>query len=81
MPYGRPLYRRGQRVGFNQVLSDAEEPTTMRGTVFIVDPRGTFEQNTEASYDIMVEDFPEAGQQCLFKHLVESTVFPLEEDA
>ena len=50
-----------------------EEKYTLKGHVYIVDAYGTFEQNEESSYDIMVDDgdFP-IEYPCLFKHIRES---------
>ena len=42
------------------------------GKVYIVDKCGTFEQNEEPSYDVMIEDFDQKGNACLVKHIRES---------
>ena len=39
------------------------------GKVYIVDAYGTFEQNEEPSYDVMVEE-----ENCLYKHIRESLI-------
>jgi len=46
--------------------------TNLTGKVYIVDPYGTFEQNEEPSYDVMVENYKGSGQACLVKHIRES---------
>lgn len=56
----------GDKVSFN--LGDKE----YIGEVFIVDRYGTFEQNEEPSYDIMVDNFN--GEQCLIKHVRQSSI-------
>lgn len=45
------------------------ENEVKEGTIFIVDRYGTFEQNVEPSYDILVE-----SENCLYKHIVQSKV-------
>ena len=52
------------------------EPVTVTGKIYIIDKYGTFEQNKEVSYDILVEDWPETGRPCLVKHVVESNIHP-----
>ena len=48
------------------------------GKVYVVDAYGTFEQNKEVSYDIMVEHFPTPdGEPCLIKHIVETDLEPV----
>lgn len=42
------------------------------GVVSIIDAYGTFEQNEEPSYDIMVDDFN--GAPALIKHIRESSL-------
>ena len=74
MPYGKPLYDYNDLVEFD--IEDNGEKMTMHGSVYIVDAFGTFEQSEEASYDVMVDDYPNVGQQCLFKHFPESRVRP-----
>lgn len=48
------------------------------GKVAIVDGYGTFEQDEEPSYDIMVEHYTN-GQPCLIKHIRESSILRLKE--
>ena len=60
---GSPKYKRGDRVSF----TFKEEIKT--GYVYIVDAYGTFEQDEEPSYDIMVDE-----ENCLYKHFRESLV-------
>lgn len=77
MPYGKPLFDYDDAVEFDVFLDDrSNEPDTLYGTIEIVDAYGTFGQQEEASYDIMVSDFPSTGEKCLFKHIVESRVRP-----
>ena len=45
------------------------------GQIYVIDAYGTFEQNEEVSYDIMVENSPHmGGEPCLYKHIRESEV-------
>ena len=66
---GRPRYTYGDSVCF-AITIDGEK-NVFEGTVEMVDAYGTFEQNEEPSYDIMVNahDVP-----CLFKHIRESLI-------
>ena len=42
--------------------------TEVMGQIYIIDAYGTFEQNEEVSYDIMVEHSPHFGNKpCLYK--------------
>ena len=67
---GKPKYKIGDNVSFrfnNEKLS---------GTVFIVDAYGTFEDPTDVSYDIIVEDdnSDNIHNKCLYKHINEKLV-------
>ena len=49
------------------------------GSVYIVDKYGTFEDESDVSYDIMVEESPlHNNTPCLFKHLREDRVEPVK---
>ena len=67
---GNPKFNYEDRVKFF-ITMDGEKIECI-GSVFIVDPWGTFEQNEEVSYDIMVDDFK--GNKTLFKHVREGEV-------
>lgn len=58
-----PKYNQGDIVRF-EINDDVKT-----GEVFIVDKHGTFEQNEESSYDIMVEE-----ENILYKHIRESWI-------
>lgn len=75
---GSPQYKKGDKVVFGFEWRDGSEQE-MTGAVYIVDAYGTFEQNEEPSYDIMVEDFRDSGEPCLVKHIRESSVKGLAE--
>ncbi len=63
---GYPKYRINDRVKFkprNEIKI---------GSVFIVDAYGTFEQQDEPSYDIIVEE-----ENMLYKHIKESLIIGL----
>lgn len=60
---GKPKYSFGDSVKFkinNKVLS---------GTVYIIDSYGTFEDDSDVSYDILDE-----AQKCLYKHIREDKI-------
>ena len=65
---GKPLYERYDTVSFDL------EGKTYTGTVYVVDAYGTFGQNEEPSYDVMVENFRDSGSPCLVKHTRESAL-------
>ena len=73
---GRPIFKVDDKVKFD--ISDGDKTLTLEGYVYIVDAYGTFEQNEEPSYDIMVEHSPHFdGQKCLYKHIREHSVSAL----
>ena len=61
---GNPKYKHGDIVMFNY---DGREKI---GHIYIVDAYGTFEQDEEPSYDVMVEK-----ENCLYKHCRESLIY------
>ena len=60
---GNPKYTYGQSVKFK--LGN----TAKEGIVYIIDPCGTFEDPSDVSYDILVEN-----ENCLYKHIREDYV-------
>lgn len=91
---GNPKYKEGNIVHFKLTLKDRAnvsinekdgfqlEPVTLdlSGEVYIVDAYGTFEQNEEPSYDIMVEDWRGTGEPMLVKHIRESGLIEYEDE-
>lgn len=69
---GNPKYKVDDNVKFKLTYENKEYE--LRGYVYIVDKYGTFEQNKEVSYDIMVENPPFMNEACLFKHIDEPFV-------
>lgn len=67
---GNPIYQSGDYVSFKLGTEK------LTGQVAIVDSHGTFEQNIEPSYDILVNDYLGTGDECLVKHVRESTIIP-----
>lgn len=74
---GKPKFKRGEKVKF--VLEDKE----YIGEVWIIDKYGTFDDDSDVSYDIMVKDAfkegddfyrPNKNNDCLFKHITEKLV-------
>ena len=59
---GKPRYNLGDMVNF---VWDTD--CIKNGKIYIVDAYGTFEQNLEPSYDILVEE-----ENCIYKHICES---------
>lgn len=66
---GKPLYKQNEKVKFT--INGIE----VEGSVYIIDAYGTFEQNEEVSYDVMLPDKnPLTGEPCLVKHIRESSL-------
>ena len=64
---GFPKFKLGDRVKFQLV----DEPI-YEGKIVIIDKFGTFNNSTDVSYDILVDDY--YGESCLFKHITEHLV-------
>ena len=69
---GNPKFKVNDRVKFRIIMNGFEEE--MEGVIAIVDSYGTFFQQEEPSYDILVEDFL-GGEKTLVKHIRESDVY------
>lgn len=65
---GKPKFNYGDKVEFT--LSDG----TYQGKIYIIDKYGTFEDPSDVSYDIMVDNWGPKKEQCLFKHITEKLV-------
>lgn len=63
---GKPKFKIGDQVTFT-----LEKLGTIKGNIYIIDPYGTFEDDSDVSYDIMgmYKD-----QETLFKHIPERLV-------
>lgn len=74
---GKPKYKEGDKVKF---MFDEK---LWEGIIWIVDKYGTWDDPSDASYDIMVDNWippyaPERGpEKCLFKHITEKRVIEL----
>ena len=64
---GNPKYKLGDIVRFN-IICDGNK-LQKEGYIYIIDPNGTFFDDSDVSYDIMVED-----ENCLYKHINERDV-------
>lgn len=65
---GNPKYALNEEVSFKLYNSDNVE-VMKHGIIYIVDDYGTFEDNSDVSYDIFVHD-----ENCLYKHVREDSV-------
>lgn len=66
---GKPKFNIKDKVQFTI------EEKTYTGEIFIVDPYGTFDNPSDVSYDIMVNNWGDsADKECLFKHITEKLV-------
>lgn len=60
---GNPKYNVGDNVSF--MLQDEKK----NGDIYIIDKYGTFEDNSDVSYDILVKE-----ENCLYKHINERLI-------
>ena len=67
---GKPKYDYGDIVKFKYF--DNEKEIHKTGVVYIIDRFGTFFNDSDVSYDIMVKE-----DNCLYKHITESFVLEL----
>ena len=66
---GKPKFNYGDKVSFEI------DGQTVVGEIYIIDRWGTFFDNSDVSYDIMVENDPRHGNlSCLYKHISERGV-------
>lgn len=77
---GNPIFKYEDKVGFYLMPYKETEEKFFIGKVYIIDAYGTFEQDEESSYDIMVEDFNGSGEPCLVKHIRQSHCYMLEDE-
>lgn len=77
---GMPAFKCEDEVGFFLTPYGETERKFHVGKVYIIDAYGTFEQNEEPSYDIMVEEYNGTGKPCLVKHIRESSCYILEDN-
>lgn len=70
---GKPKYKIDDVVSFKLTHEDKEY--VMTGKVYIVDRYGTFFDDSDVSYDVMIDsgDYPIA-YPCLFKHINETLI-------
>lgn len=61
---GKPKYKFGDHVKFKL------KGETISGVVYIIDEFGTFEDDSDVSYDILNDD-----HNCLYKHIREDKIF------
>lgn len=67
---GKPKFKHGDKVQFK--ISDE----LYVGNIYIIDEYGTWDDPSDVSYDIMVDDYN--GAPCLFKHITEKLVSKYE---
>ena len=66
---GKPKFKHGDKVKFTL------QGVTYHGFVYIIDEYGTFEDNSDVSYDVMINDWGDnRDKECLVKHLTERLV-------
>ena len=73
---GKPKFDYNDKVKF-KIIEENDKEIELIGTVAIIDAYGTFGQNKEVSYDIMV-DSKSGNWPILYKHIVESLVERIE---
>ena len=73
---GKPVLKYDDKVGCYMTTMEGKEIFCI-GSVKIIDSYGTFEQNEEPSYDILVEDFDGKGSMFV-KHIRESSCYKIQ---
>lgn len=71
---GNPKYKVGDVVIFDSFLFDETKKKEVTGVIEIVDDYGTFFDNSDVSYDILVKDAGYKGRGVLCKHIREDRV-------
>lgn len=74
---GKPKYDYGDKVSAIVHIDNCD--LKVIGTIEIIDKYGTFKQNEEVSYDILVDDWCGTGTPMFVKHVRESRLTLLEE--
>lgn len=72
---GKPKFDYEEKVKFK--IRYDEKEYVLSGVIYVIDAYGTFYDNSDVSYDIMVEaGNPITGKEsCLFKHIREDKVY------
>ncbi len=70
--YGKPKYKKGDTVKFD--IFNSDESIECEGWVYVVDKYGIFGYNDDVYYDVMVENYNDAGEKMLVKHIKESNI-------
>ena len=65
---GNPKYKIGDVVQFI-INTDEKDNVVCTGTICVVDKYGTFYQNTDVFYDVMVQNFNGAEDPMFVKHI------------
>ena len=73
---GKPKYNYKDRVKFKIKKTNGED-VELEGTIEIIDEYGTFMQDDDVSYDIMVEHSHFNNEPCLYKHIIETLITSL----
>ena len=74
---GNPKFKYDDEVGFYLKPYGKTKEEFHIGKVYIVDAFGTFEQNREPSYDILVDKFSDTNAPMLVKHVRESECYKI----
>ena len=70
---GKPKFNYGDKVQFT-----LKGEGTFTGVVYIIDAYGTWDDPSDVSYDIMVNNYGPKKEECLFKHITEKLVVKCE---
>lgn len=68
---GKPKFKVDDKVSFSV------KGEVITGCVYIVDAWGTFEDDSDVSYDIFVDSCEKFPEGCLYKHIKECNVIKL----
>lgn len=62
---GKPKFK------YNDIVQFTIQGKQYTGKVYIIDAYGTFEDESDVSYDVLIDKCDEFEDGCLFKHLRE----------
>lgn len=67
---GNPKFNYGDIVS-SSIVDMTGDIIEFEGTISVIDRYGTFEQNEEVSYDVMVDNWCNSGEKMFVKHIIE----------
>ena len=74
---GKPKYKYGDKVRFSIYKNSlSNSKIELKGEIWIIDSYGTFDDDSDVSYDILVKNYYKDRENgdCLFKHINEKLI-------